>query len=296
MSLSANPKRVIRKKPIEENKVFAVHLLDSPYFDPNFHSHPEFQLFVVLKGHGTRFVADTVTHFKEGDMVFTGPHVPHMWRSDNSYFDGSGNLQSLGMVIYFHENLLGKGLLDKDEALKVRHLFQEASRGIEIKGRTNVEVTQLMRQLYKADGFEGIIILLNILHLLSGSHEVKPIGSLWYRNKYSSSDTERMNLVQNYVMEHFREKISLDNVAAMSNMKPSSFSRYFKSRANKTFSDFLSEIRISYSCKLLRETNASIVEVCYQSGFNTLSNFNKQFKEVNGRTPRQYREEYESLY
>lgn len=296
MSVQANPKRVLRKKPIEDNKVYAVHLLDSPYFDPNFHSHPEFQLFVVLKGHGTRFVADSVTHFKEGDMVFTGPHVPHMWRSDHSYFDGSEDLESRGMVIYFHENLLGKGLLEKDEALKVRHLFQEASRGIEIKGDTNAEVTRLMKKLYEADGFKGIIILLNILHLISNSMEIRPIGSLWYRNKYSTSDTERMNLVQNYVMEHFREKISLDNVAAIASMKPSSFSRYFRSRANKTFSDFLSEIRIRYSCKLLRETNAPIVEVCYQSGFNTLSNFNKQFKEVNSRTPRQYREEYGSLY
>lgn len=294
--MQANPKRVLRKKPIEDNKVYAVHLLDSPYFDPNFHSHPEFQLFVVLKGHGTRFVADSVTHFKEGDMVFTGPHVPHMWRSDHSYFDGSEDLESRGMVIYFHENLLGKGLLEKDEALKVRHLFQEASRGIEIKGDTNAEVTRLMKKLYEADGFKGIIILLNILHLISNSMEIRPIGSLWYRNKYSTSDTERMNLVQNYVMEHFREKISLDNVAAIASMKPSSFSRYFRSRANKTFSDFLSEIRISYSCKLLRETNAPIVEVCYLSGFNTLSNFNKQFKEVNSRTPRQYREEYGSLY
>jgi len=295
MSVHANPKRVLRKKPIEENKVFAVHLLESPYFDPNFHSHPEFQLFVVLKGHGTRFVADSVTHFKEGDMVFTGPNVPHMWRSDDSYLDGS-NDRSVGMVIYFHEHLLGESLLAKDEALKLRHLFHEASRGIEIKGHTNAEVTRLMKQLHETDGFGGIIILLNILHLISSSQEIQPIGSLWYRNRYSTSDTERMNLVQNYVMEHFREKISLDNVAAIANMKPSSFSRYFKSRANKTFSDFLGEIRISYSCKLLRETNASVVEVCYQSGFNTLSNFNRQFKEINGRTPRQYREEYESFY
>ncbi|MEQ8881034.1 MAG: AraC family transcriptional regulator [Cyclobacteriaceae bacterium] len=295
MSVHTNPKRVLRKKPIEENKLFAVHLLDSPYFDPNFHSHPEFQLFVVLKGHGTRFVADRVTHFKEGDMVFTGPNVPHMWRSDDSYFDGSDD-RSVGMVIYFHENLLGESLLAKDEALKLRHLFHEASRGIEIKGHTNAEVTRLMKQLHETDGFGGIIVLLNILHLISNSQEIEPIGSLWYRNSYSTSDTERMNLVQNFVMEHFREKISLDNVAAIANMKPGSFSRYFKSRANKTFSDFLSEIRISYSCKLLRETNASAVEVCYRSGFNTLSNFNRQFKEINGRTPRQYREEYESFY
>ncbi len=296
MDKHSHPKRIIRKKPIEENKVFAVHLLDSPYFDPTFHSHPEFQLFIVLKGHGTRFVADSVTRYKEGDMVFTGPHVPHMWRSDDIYFKGQENLTSQGMVVYFHEQFFGEELMEKDEALKLKKLFTEASRGIEITGKTNTEITQLMKDLNGTEGFESVILLLRILNKIANSHEINPIGSLWYRNAYSSSDTERMSLIQNYVMEHFREKVSLNSVAAIAHMKPTSFSRYFKSRANKTFTDFLSEIRISHACKLLRETNAPVVEVCYQSGFNTLSNFNKQFRYLNGRTPRQYREEYESFY
>jgi AraC-like DNA-binding protein len=98
-----------------------------------------------------------------------------------------------------------------------------------------------------------------------------------------------MNRVHEFVMKRFREKITLDEAAAEANMSPTSFSRYFKNHANKTFSHFLAEIRIGYSCKLLQEGDVAVSEVCYASGFNTLSNFNRKFKEVTKYTPGEYR-------
>ena len=105
-----------------------------------------------------------------------------------------------------------------------------------------------------------------------------------------------MNKIHNFVIEHFKERITLEEVASLANMRPTSFSRYFKTRANKTFSSFLSEIRIGHSCKLLREGNVSISQACFDSGYNTLSNFNKQFKELTGKSPRDYKEEYDRVY
>ena len=113
-----------------------------------------------------------------------------------------------------------------------------------------------------------------------------------YSNSLKESDTERMNKVHAYVMKNFREKITLEEVAALANMTPSSFSRYFKTHANKTFSDFLTGIRIGYSCKLLIEKRMNITEACYESGFNTLSNFNRQFKAYTQTTPLQYKNRY----
>ena len=112
-------RKVLRKTPIEDNKIFAIQSLKDPYFDPNYHSHPEYQLFVVLKGTGTRFVGDSIKSFGEGDMVFTGPNVPHMWRNDDHYFSGKKDLITHGLVIYFNERFLGKYFLEKKETYKV---------------------------------------------------------------------------------------------------------------------------------------------------------------------------------
>jgi AraC-like DNA-binding protein len=104
-----------------------------------------------------------------------------------------------------------------------------------------------------------------------------------------------MNKVHAYVMKNFREKITLNEVAALANMTPSSFSRYFKTHANKTFSEFLAGIRIGYSCKLIIEKKMNITQTCYDSGFNTLSNFNRQFKALTQFTPMEYRRRYVGL-
>ncbi len=135
------------------------------------------------------------------------------------------------------------------------------------------------------------------MHLISNSTDYKLLANEGYANLLKETETDRMNKVHAYVMKNFREKITLDDVAAIANMSATSFSRYFKMHANKTFSDFLTEIRIGYACKLLVEKKMSISETCYESGFNTLSNFNRQFKEVTHHSPLAYRQKYlETIY
>jgi AraC-like DNA-binding protein len=153
----------------------------------------------------------------------------------------------------------------------------------------------IIAQLLDVEDFDRILLLLNLLHLLAGSSEYKLLASEGYSNSLKETETDRMNKVHAYVMKNFREKISLDEVAAIANMSPSSFSRYFKIHANKTFSDFLTEIRIGYSCKLLITQKTDIAQVCYDSGFNTLSNFNRQFKAVTHYNPLEYRKKYTGI-
>src|SRR5690606_13352674 len=137
--------------------------------------------------------------------------------------------------------------------------------------------------------------LLRILQMLAQSDEYTLLANPGYSNSLKESDTERMNKVHAYVMKNFREKITLEQVSAIANMTPSSFSRYFKTHANKTFSEFLAGIRIGYSCRLLIEKNMNITQACYDSGFNTLSNFNRQFKAYTNTTPMEYRQRYLGL-
>ena len=285
-------KQPLQKSPISKNHSFEIKYLTAPHFDPNWHFHSEYQLFIVMKGTGTRFIGDHVSPFKKGDLVFTGPNLPHLWQSDHEYFNGDRKLWTEGIVIYFRENFLGNDFLHKNEMYRIKQLFLKAQRGMEIVGNTSAKAQELMMSLLKAEDFDRILTLLNLLNLLANSPAYKLLASEGYTNSMKETETDRMNRVYAYVMKNFREKISLYEVAAIANMSPSSFSRYFKIHANKTFSDFLTEIRIGYSCKLLISQKLVVSQVCYDSGFNTLSNFNRQFKAVTHYNPLAYRKKY----
>ena len=285
-------KAALQKSPISENQAFEVKHLVAPHFDPNWHFHTEYQLFLVITGTGTRFIGDQVSPFKKGDLVFTGPNLPHLWQSDHEYFTGDQELITEGIVIYFPENFLGKDFLQKNEMYQVKQLFLKAQRGLEIQGQTQQQVSDLMHHLLTLTDFDRILALLNLLNLLTHSSEYKLLATEGYSNSMKESETDRMNRVHAYVMKNFREEIRLDDVAAIANMTPSAFSRYFKVHANKTFSDFLVEIRVGHSCKLLTSQKINVSQVCYDSGFGTLSNFNRQFKAITHYSPLEYRKKY----
>lgn len=285
-------KTPLKKSKIPESKVFLVRELIAPFFDKYWHFHPEYQLVVILKGKGTRYIGDHIKPFKEGDMVMTGPNLPHVWRSDNAYFDPANELDTHLIVVYFPENFLGDGIFEKEEFEDIGRLMKLSNRGVEVAGKTNKKVTEMMKNLVKLTGSAQLIQLLEILNFLSHSKDISPITKAEYINLNKESEKDRMGEVYEYVMKNYKEKIMLEEVASLANLSVSAFSRFFKSRANKSFSDFISDVRISHACKLLHEEGINISEVCYESGFNTLSNFNKQFKDRMGTTPLNYRKEY----
>ena len=284
----------LRKSPIPDTHTFVIKELWEPYFDPNWHFHQEYQLFVVLKGTGTRFVGDSIKSFEEGDLVFTGPNLPHLWRSDVAYFEEKKDSATHGIVIYFQEHFPGKDLIQKEEAIHLRHFLERSRRGLEIQGDSAKKITQMMKNLLDKEGLESIIYLLQMLNVMIHSDEVLELSSPGYTNSLKDGDTEIMNLIHAYVMDNFKQTINLRDVASIANMTPTSFSRYFKMHANKTFSELVSEVRIGHACRLLIENKMNVSQACYESGFQTLTNFNRQFKALMKRTPLQYKKEYES--
>lgn len=268
-----------------------IELVES-HFDPNWHFHPHYQLFTVLEGTGTRFIGDDIRHFEAGDTVFLGPNIPHLWRSDRAYFEGNSELKTHGIVVYFTEDFLGEGFFDKPEMHVLKQLLDKGLRGLDIKGGARQMVQESLKKIAAGQGFEAILELLSTLHQLSNTSEVAYITGVGYVNTHKVSETERMQRVYEYVMKHFKEEIRLQEVSALANMTEAAFCRYFKSRTNKTFSDFVSEIRIGYACKLLVQEKYSVTQICYESGFNTVSNFNRQFKNLTGKSPLQYQKVY----
>ncbi len=281
-------KSALQKSPIPKTRIYVVEKLKQTFFDPNWHFHSEYQLFIVLKGSGTRFIGDNIERYKEGSVTFTGPNLPHLWRSDYE----SPQDRSEGIVVYFHDNFICDIFFNKVEVIKLKHLLKLSLRGIAVKGKTLKDITKMLLNLPYLEGFDGVLELLNILNCLSKSDELETLASTGYTNSLKEGDSERMNKVYTYVTKHFKQKISISEMAELTNMTSTSFSRYFKMHANKTFSDFLSEIRIGYACKLLIEQKMNASQACYSSGFRTLSNFNKQFRAITQRSPIEFKKEY----
>lgn len=277
------------EKSIENlNQSYLVKTLKEPFFDPNWHFHPHYQLFTVIKGTGTRFIGDDIRHFNVGDTVFLAPNMPHLWRSDREYFEKDSQLMTEGIVVYFKEDFLGSEFFEKSEMYDVKTLLKKSERGLDLTGQLKEELVNDLKNLPIDSGFQGIIKILSILDKLSKSTDYQYIASTTYSNTHKISETERMRRVHEYVLKHFKENINLSTVASLSNMTDAAFCRYFKSRTNKTFSDFVKEIRIGNACKMLQDENKSISQTCYESGYNTVSNFNNQFKSLKGVSPKQY--------
>tara|TARA_R110002049_G_scaffold90686_2_gene227088 strand:- start:2685 stop:3554 length:870 start_codon:yes stop_codon:yes gene_type:complete len=287
-------KSPIRKSLISESKCLKIQETIAPYFDPNWHFHPEYQIAAVFEGTGTRFIGNDVSPFEPGDTVFTGVNLPHVWRNDEKYFKYK-NLNTRVVVLYFSLDFLGDSFFKKDEMAQVHKLLSNSNRGIEINGKTKVSVRKIMKEMLLQEGFESIFSLFKILHLLSCSNDLKLINKEGYLNNVSNSDSKRMQTVHSYILDNYKRDIKIDEVASLANLTPNSFSRYFKTRTNKTFSNFVSELRISLACKLLKSTDQTILQIANTCGYNTISNFNQKFRDITNENPLKYRNRFKEL-
>lgn len=284
--ISKVKKTAVHKAPISNAKLFYTRELSDKHFDMSWHAHDEYQLFLVLKGKGTRFIGNTVKSFEEGDLTFLGPNIPHLWKSEES----SDNVLSHGVVIYINRVQL-ELLTENEEFSLLSTLLTKVKLGMEIYGKTREAIKELMLQLHGKHGIMSVVQLLTIFDTVAHSKEFRLLREEFTEHKAKEIETNRINTVYSYAAVNFRENITLEDMANLVNMTPTSFSRFFKTKTSKSFVYFLTELRIKNACKQLAdEENKSIAQVCYDSGFNTLSNFNKQFRTFTGLSPKEYRD------
>lgn len=288
-------KKVISKSLIPSNRSFVIKKINEPHFDPTFHAHPEFQLSFVIKGEGSRIVGNNLQPFYPNDLVLIGPNLPHVWKNHLSYFKKDSLLDTSVIVIYFNENFIGDSFREKEEFYKLNKFFERSNFGLEIMGETRRIIGEMMSELLEKKELDSFIHLLKILNMMVNSSETYLINKIDETVSYKQAETERIHKVYDFVIKNFDKPIRLEQVAEIANMTCTSFSRYFKSRLNKSFSDFLKEIRINYACKLLKDASIPIEFVSYECGYPSVTNFNKQFRQIIGQQPREYRENFLKL-
>jgi AraC-like DNA-binding protein len=296
MVLSADHSQSVHEmKPLlkiidtQQNNAFQIMKVQESYFFPSWHFHPEYEIMLVQEGTGMRFVGDSVERFEAGDLVFFGSNIPHLYRSDAAYYEKDSRLTSKATVVYFKADFLGQNFWDLPDVLPLKKLLSLSQRGIRFKGSAGKELEKRICKLdERNDGIEKIISLLSILKAMSETKEYDLLSSSVFTRYVEEDDCVRMNRVYQYIMDNYTESPSLQQISEVANMSTTAFCRYFKSRTNKTYTQFLNEIKIGNACRLLVDDNQSISQVCFEIGFNNFTHFNSQFKKIMGLTPREY--------
>ena len=279
--------------PKGPNQSFSARHDIVPHFLNRWHYHVELELIYILNGEGTQFIGDHISRFSKGDMLLIGSNLPHYWRCDDNYFRDIPELFAEAKVIHFLQDFLGEPFMNLPEIINISDLLKKAQQGLLIKGETKEKLKPFLLTIQATTSAKKIILLLEMLNLIATSTDLTLLSSSTFQNNYNKSETERLNDIYNHTMSNFKQKISLEEIASVACLSVNSFCRYFKSQTKKTYSQFLTEIRIGYACKLLIENRLTISKICLESGFNNFSNFNRYFKMVTGQCPLEYKKAFE---
>lgn len=271
------------------NSAISVHTREETFFQAPFHSHPELELVYVKESFGKRIIGNSVDNFEPGDMVFLGSDIPHVWLNDEMYYQNINKLKAKSIVVYFNKDIFGPAFYEMKEAKRINSLFEKAKKGLSITGKTNRLIAEKLEVLVTKKDFEVIIGLFEILSLLSESTDYNKINIEAYTPNNDTIKKDRLSDVFQFINDNYKKEISLDEVAQIANLTPTSFCRMFKAKTKKNFVEYLNEIRISNACKHLIETDMSVSEIAYECGYKTVSNFNKLFKKNTGSTPKEYK-------
>jgi AraC-like DNA-binding protein len=256
------------------------------------HFHPEFELNYIRNANGAkRIVGDHISTISDFELVLAGPNLVHTWEQGNCR-----NREIEEITILFHHDLFQDGLTGRHLFKNFKILLQRSMRGIAFSPETIIKVLPRLKRLSSQKGFNAFIELINLLNELSESKKQIVLSGA-RANQSSFYSNEKIRLVYEFTVKHYREKLSLQNMASLVNMTTISFNRYIKKHTGLTYIDFLNDFRISQASKLLIESTGSVSEIAYSCGFFNQSNFIRIFKKKKGCLPSEYRNKYTiSLY
>ncbi len=247
------------------------------------HFHPEVEICLTVKSEGKRFVGNDISDYQSGDLVMFGGNLPHGYITRK---------KSEQIVIQMREDFLGKDFLEKPETIPIKELFEKAKRGLLFFGETEKQAKQLIKKVMEAEDFLKVLALLELLNLLAHSDEKEYIVTDGFHPKTGLIELERVQIVYDYILENYQEGVSLAEASRLISMTKSSFCKFLKKHAKKTFSEIVNEIRISHACDLMIKTNKKISTIAFESGYNDTSYFSRTFKKIIKVSPKEFMERY----
>lgn len=274
--------RIVREiTPLTEDDFFIVLNHYNAKFDFPVHYHPEYELNLVLHSKGKRIIGDSIKEYHDPDLVLIGSNTPHAW---------TGHEKGVHVVtIQFHTDFLSEKALSRKLTTPVRELLDRSRMGVLFSEETTTHMIDRIFRLTEIRGFDSLLEFLSILYDLSTSRNQLTLSSPSYIGQFDTSKSRRIKMVNQYLYDNLANPIRIEEVAGIVSMTPSAFSHFFKKRTQRSFSDYLTDLRIGHAARMLIETEKNISEICFESGFNNISNFNRSFRAKKGCTPSEFR-------
>lgn len=288
LKMSTMSKHIHREiTPLKDSDCFLIFDRKRADFSFPVHFHPEFEINYVhnAKG-GRRIVGDHIEEIGDRELVMVGPNLNHGWENYNKR---DGELHEI--TIQFPRELFDREL-NKNIMKPIRELFQNAGRGIQFSEDTIRFIEPKLHSLSQTRGFDGYLLFHSLLYDLAISRNQRLLTNMSFSQQGDFHNSERIEKIYKHVQDNFSEKLRLEDAAQLVNMSVISFSRLMKQRTGKTFVDFVNEIRLGYATRQLIETNKSVTEICFDCGFNNISNFNRAFKKNQACTPSEFRSNF----
>ncbi|WP_321518198.1 AraC family transcriptional regulator [uncultured Bacteroides sp.] len=289
--MNTNTNNIIHEiTPLSDKDCFYIAERYKKEFTYPIHSHQEFELNFTEKAAGVRrIVGDSAEVIGEYDLVLiTGKDLEHVWEQHECTSE-----QIREITIQFSSDVFFKSFINKNQFDSIQKMLEKAQKGLSFPMSAILKVYHLLDKLAsEKEGFYAVIKFMTILYELSLCDDVHTLSSSSFAKVGVHSDSRRVQKVQDYINEHYKDEIRLSQLADLAGMTPVSFSRFFKLRTGKNLSDYIIDIRLGYSTRLLVDSTQSVAEICYECGFNNLSNFNRIFKKKKDCSPKEFRENY----
>jgi len=275
--------------PLNNNDCFLVFDRQRIGFNFPVHFHPEFEINFIQNAAGAkRVVGDHISEIGDRELVLVGPNLYHGWENSNNSMSETMH----EITIQFPPDLFSENFLNKNILKPVHELLKHAHRGVAFSEDTIKVVESKLLSLSSKRGFDSFLEFQSILYDLAVSRGQKTLTNISFSTKDNFTNSEKIKKIYNYIQANYSKKIKVEEVAELVDLSVVSFSRLIKQRTGKTFVDFVNELRLGYATRLLIESNKTVTEICYECGFNNISNFNRIFKKSQGRTPSDFRESY----
>ena len=274
---------------ISESNPIKARYYDYDRFTYPWHFHSQYEIIYVKKGRGCCFVGDCIEQFADGDVILFGPNLPHYMRSDDEYRCGNPMLRVQGTIVQFEENFMQYSFDHYPQFHQIRLLLEESKRGVLLHTAGSGPVCGMMSGFPGLKGFGQIAGLLDLLQELSVSVQRKMLASPFYYEKFPAVGNKRIDEIISFINSNYTRSLKLDEIAEMANMNSSAFCRFFKEVTERTFLQYVTDMRIGYACKLLTIGDMEVSQIAVECGFDSISHFNRTFKQLTKLTPTQYR-------
>ncbi|HEX3983300.1 MAG TPA: AraC family transcriptional regulator [Acidisoma sp.] len=271
---------------------FAVWTHGYPYRTVRWHFHPEYEIHLVTETRGRSFVGDHVGTFEPGNLILTGPNLPHNWISD---VPPGESIPERGLIVQFGEPFVRRCLDTFPEMSSVAGLLKDAARGVEFSGEDGKAAEPLLREMLTAQGVRRLALFFALLDVLRHSTAKRILSSRVYRPDPTTYMAQPLNIVLDYIASNFHSDLREAEMAELSGYTLAAFSRAFRRHAGVSFVYYVNSMRIKHACDMLIAENTRIADICFRVGFNNLSNFNRQFLSHKGMAPRAFRNHHRAI-